>query len=156
MLLSGSRDKSLIIWNLTRDEQNYGYPKRSLHGHSHIVSDCVCDNGSQSYDGSRADSHFHRSSLLTVLTLYLPRGTRPFDSGNSQLVRQHVASLGIPMMFYRSLSPLTTGKLSLARGIVQSSYGTPWETANLPLLTKDTPNGSPVYGSAQTPRTRLL
>jgi guanine nucleotide-binding protein subunit beta-2-like 1 protein len=41
MLLSGSRDKSLIIWNLTRDEQAYGYPKRSLHGHSHIVSDCV-------------------------------------------------------------------------------------------------------------------
>lgn len=42
MLLSGSRDKSLIIWNLTRDEQAYGYPKRSLQGHSHIVSDCVC------------------------------------------------------------------------------------------------------------------
>ena len=44
MLLSGSRDKTLIIWNLTRDEQNYGYPKRSLHGHSHIVSDCVSPN----------------------------------------------------------------------------------------------------------------
>ena len=42
MLLSGSRDKTLIIWNLTRDDQAYGYPKRSLHGHSHIVSDCVC------------------------------------------------------------------------------------------------------------------
>jgi WD40 repeat protein len=41
MLLSASRDKSLIIWNLTRDESAYGYPKRSLHGHSHIVSDCV-------------------------------------------------------------------------------------------------------------------
>jgi WD40 repeat protein len=41
MLLSASRDKSLIIWNLTRDETSYGYPKRSLHGHSHIVSDCV-------------------------------------------------------------------------------------------------------------------
>lgn len=42
MLLSGSRDKTLIIWNLTRDDAAYGYPKRSLHGHSHIVSDCVC------------------------------------------------------------------------------------------------------------------
>ncbi|KAL4933753.1 WD40 repeat-like protein [Aspergillus undulatus] len=41
MLLSGSRDKTLIIWNLTRDENAYGYPKRSLEGHSHIVSDCV-------------------------------------------------------------------------------------------------------------------
>jgi WD40 repeat protein len=45
MLLSGSRDKTLIIWNLTRDETSYGYPKRSLHGHSHIVSDCVCLKG---------------------------------------------------------------------------------------------------------------
>ncbi len=41
MLLSGSRDKTLIIWDLTRDETQYGFPKRSLHGHSHIVSDCV-------------------------------------------------------------------------------------------------------------------
>jgi hypothetical protein len=45
MLLSASRDKTLIIWNLTRDETAYGYPKRSLHGHSHIVSDCVCLHG---------------------------------------------------------------------------------------------------------------
>jgi guanine nucleotide-binding protein subunit beta-2-like 1 protein len=41
MLLSASRDKSLIIWDLTREEGTYGLPKRSLHGHSHIVSDCV-------------------------------------------------------------------------------------------------------------------
>lgn len=41
MLLSGSRDKTLIVWNLTRDDQAYGYPKKSLVGHSHIVSDCV-------------------------------------------------------------------------------------------------------------------
>ncbi|KAI9055768.1 hypothetical protein LZ554_000709 [Drepanopeziza brunnea f. sp. 'monogermtubi'] len=41
LLLSGSRDKTLIIWNLTRDDTAYGYPKRSLHGHSHIISDCV-------------------------------------------------------------------------------------------------------------------
>ena len=49
MLLSGSRDKSLIIWNLTRDDQNYGLPKRSLHGHSHIVSDCVRPSSSASH-----------------------------------------------------------------------------------------------------------
>lgn len=39
ILLSASRDHSVIIWNLTRDEQNYGVPKRSLRGHSHIVED---------------------------------------------------------------------------------------------------------------------
>lgn len=53
MLLSGSRDKTLIIWNLTRDDQNYGYPKRSLHGHSHIVSDCVCYNTTLEVIGGR-------------------------------------------------------------------------------------------------------
>ncbi|KAK9469246.1 WD40 repeat-like protein [Lipomyces arxii] len=39
LLLSGSRDKTLIVWQLTRDEFSYGVPKRSLHGHSHIVQD---------------------------------------------------------------------------------------------------------------------
>lgn len=39
ILLSASRDKSLIIWNLTRDEENYGVPQRSLLGHDHIVQD---------------------------------------------------------------------------------------------------------------------
>ena len=41
MLLSASRDKTLMIWELTREESAYGYPKRRLKGHSHIVSDCV-------------------------------------------------------------------------------------------------------------------
>jgi len=42
ILLSGSRDKTLIIWDLTpNDTGSFGVPKRSLHGHSHIVSDCV-------------------------------------------------------------------------------------------------------------------
>ncbi|KAK9380639.1 40S ribosomal protein RACK1 [Kockiozyma suomiensis] len=41
LLLSASRDKSLIVWQLTRDEHAYGVPKRSLHGHSHIVQDTV-------------------------------------------------------------------------------------------------------------------
>ncbi|KAK9474723.1 40S ribosomal protein RACK1 [Dipodascopsis tothii] len=41
LLLSASRDKTLIVWNLTPGEQSYGAPKRSLHGHSHIIQDCV-------------------------------------------------------------------------------------------------------------------
>ncbi|KAA8649868.1 40S ribosomal RACK1 domain-containing protein [Aspergillus tanneri] len=58
MLLSGSRDKTLIIWNLTRDDQAYGYPKRSLEGHSHIVSDCVISS-----DGAYALSSSWDKSL---------------------------------------------------------------------------------------------
>ena len=30
-----------MIWELTREESAYGFPKRRLKGHSHIVSDCV-------------------------------------------------------------------------------------------------------------------
>lgn len=40
LLLSGSRDKTLITWKLTGGEDNqYGVPKRSFKGHSHIVQD---------------------------------------------------------------------------------------------------------------------
>lgn len=41
MILSSSRDKSLIIWKLTRDEMNYGVPYKRLNGHGHFVSDVV-------------------------------------------------------------------------------------------------------------------
>uniref|UniRef100_A0A2K5II79 Small ribosomal subunit protein RACK1 n=2 Tax=Colobus angolensis palliatus TaxID=336983 RepID=A0A2K5II79_COLAP len=39
MILSASRDKTIIMWKLTRDETNYGIPQRALRGHSHFVSD---------------------------------------------------------------------------------------------------------------------
>jgi guanine nucleotide-binding protein subunit beta-2-like 1 protein len=41
LLLSASRDKTLITWKLTRDDQQYGVPQKSLKGHSHIVQDAV-------------------------------------------------------------------------------------------------------------------
>lgn len=41
MVLSASRDKTIIVWQLTRDDQQYGYAKRALTGHSHFVSDVV-------------------------------------------------------------------------------------------------------------------
>merc|ERR1712241_259800 len=41
MILSASRDKSLIVWKLTRDETQYGIPQKRLHGHGHFVSDVV-------------------------------------------------------------------------------------------------------------------
>jgi guanine nucleotide-binding protein subunit beta-2-like 1 protein len=58
MILTGSRDKSLLIWNLTREsDQNYGTPRRSLHGHSHFVQDVVISSDGQfglsgSWDGT--------------------------------------------------------------------------------------------------------
>lgn len=46
-ILSGSRDKKLIVWNLTRDETNYGVAYRALTGHNHFVSDVVMSSDGQ-------------------------------------------------------------------------------------------------------------
>lgn len=41
-IVSASRDKTLILWQLTKDEQHqYGYAKKSLKGHNYFVSDVV-------------------------------------------------------------------------------------------------------------------
>lgn len=45
MLLSSSRDKSVIVWQLTHssggEDNSYGFARRALRGHSHFVSDVV-------------------------------------------------------------------------------------------------------------------
>jgi len=56
-ILSASRDHTIIVWNITRDEIQYGTPKRSLHGHSHFVQDVVISSDGQfalsgSWDGT--------------------------------------------------------------------------------------------------------
>jgi len=56
--LSASRDKSIISWNITRDDINaYATPRRSLFGHGHFVQDVVISSDGQfalsgSWDGS--------------------------------------------------------------------------------------------------------
>jgi guanine nucleotide-binding protein subunit beta-2-like 1 protein len=57
LLVSASRDKKLILWQLTRDEYNYGVPKKSLNGHGHFLSDVVLSTDGQfalsgSWDGT--------------------------------------------------------------------------------------------------------
>merc|ERR1719238_1373437 len=52
MILSASRDKSIIVWNLTRDEK-YGFPQRRLTGHSHFVQDvAISSDGHFALSGS--------------------------------------------------------------------------------------------------------
>merc|ERR1712025_225562 len=57
MILSASRDKSIIVWQLTREENSWGFAKKSLHGHSHFVQDVVISSDGQfalsgSWDGT--------------------------------------------------------------------------------------------------------
>jgi guanine nucleotide-binding protein subunit beta-2-like 1 protein len=47
MILSASRDKSVIVWTLTHEEGNYGYARRALRGHNHFVSDVVISSDGQ-------------------------------------------------------------------------------------------------------------
>ncbi|XP_039273122.1 small ribosomal subunit protein RACK1-like [Styela clava] len=56
MVLSSSRDRSIILWKLTREEGRYGVPQRRMTGHSHFVSDIVISSDGQfalsgSWDG---------------------------------------------------------------------------------------------------------
>ena len=41
------RDKTVLLWSLTREDTQYGYPKRSLKGHSHFVQDVVISSDGQ-------------------------------------------------------------------------------------------------------------
>jgi guanine nucleotide-binding protein subunit beta-2-like 1 protein len=58
MLLTGSRDKTLMTWNITKESaENYGQPKKSLTGHNHFVQDLVISSDGQfalsgSWDGT--------------------------------------------------------------------------------------------------------
>jgi guanine nucleotide-binding protein subunit beta-2-like 1 protein len=57
MLVSASRDRSILVWTLTREDGNYGFATRSLRGHNHFVSDVVISSDGQyalsgSWDGT--------------------------------------------------------------------------------------------------------
>ena len=45
-IVSGSRDKTAIVWELTGDSVNVGFPKRSLIGHNHIIQDIALSKDS--------------------------------------------------------------------------------------------------------------
>merc|ERR1739847_17370 len=48
MLISASRDKTLIMWNLNKEDSDaYGSPIKRLRGHSHFVSDVVVSSCGQ-------------------------------------------------------------------------------------------------------------
>ncbi|KAE8663964.1 Guanine nucleotide-binding protein subunit beta-like protein [Hibiscus syriacus] len=56
MIVTSSRDKSIILWQLTKDEKTYAVARRRLTGHSHFVQDAVLSSDSQfalscSWDG---------------------------------------------------------------------------------------------------------
>ncbi|KAH6801789.1 receptor for activated C kinase 1B [Perilla frutescens var. frutescens] len=56
MIVTASRDKSIILWSLTKEDRTYGVARRRLTGHSHFVQDVVLSSDGQfalsgSWDG---------------------------------------------------------------------------------------------------------
>jgi guanine nucleotide-binding protein subunit beta-2-like 1 protein len=46
-------DKTLIVWRLLREANNYGVPQKRLYGHSHFISDVVLSSdGNYALSGS--------------------------------------------------------------------------------------------------------
>ena len=68
MLLTASRDKTIIVWQLSRDETNYGYPKKILHGHNHFVSDVVISSDGQFALSASWDKSLRLWDLNTGMT----------------------------------------------------------------------------------------
>jgi len=72
-ILSSSRDKTLILWELKKEEGAYGIPKRRLHGHGHFVTDVVMSS----------DGHYALScswdKTLRLWDLNAGRTTRRFE-----------------------------------------------------------------------------
>jgi len=57
LVLSASRDNSIIVWSLVREEGRYGVARRRLTGHSHYVQDVAISSDGQfalsgSWDGT--------------------------------------------------------------------------------------------------------
>ena len=67
-MLTASRDKTVIVWTLTRDDASYGYPKRILKGHNHFVSDVVISSDGQFALSSSWDKTLRLWDLNTGLT----------------------------------------------------------------------------------------
>jgi len=72
LLVSGSRDKTLMVWKLTRTSEEYAHAQRRLHGHSHFVEDVKLSN----------DGHYALScswdNTLRLWDLTEGRSTRRF------------------------------------------------------------------------------
>ncbi|KAI9347480.1 guanine nucleotide-binding protein subunit beta-2-like 1 [Pilaira anomala] len=65
MVISASRDKSIIVWHITRDEINYGVPRKALIGHNDIVSDLSISSDGQFVISSSWDNTLRLWDLNT-------------------------------------------------------------------------------------------
>jgi len=92
MILSASRDKSLIQWRLTRDDTSYGVMQRKLKGHGHFISDVVMSSDGQFALSGSWDNTLRLWDLSTSQTTRIFKGhtkdvlSVAFSADNRQIV----------------------------------------------------------------------
>merc|ERR1711974_19883 len=129
MILSSSRDKSLIVWKLTKLPKWFG--ERPGTDTLSLTS----------------------SSPATVTSPFPALGITPSASGIWAPAHPPVGSSPTPRRSSRWPSQPTIGRLCPAPGTRPSSCGTPLPCASTPSRRKPTTTGSPASGSPPTTRT---
>nr|CAD1823382.1 unnamed protein product [Ananas comosus var. bracteatus] len=116
-IVSSSRDKSVLVWKLTKDAASaggdaaYGVPQRRLTGHSHFVQDVVLSSDGQFALSGSWDAE------LRLWDINLGTTTRRFVGHTKD-----VLSVAFSVDNRQIVSP---------RATAPSSSGTPWASASL-------------------------
>lgn len=92
MVVSSSRDKTVMVWDITKADEQYGVPRRSLHGHNHFVSDVQLSQDGQFAISSSWDNSLRLWELGSGRTIYRYVGhskdvlSTAFSPDNRQIV----------------------------------------------------------------------
>merc|ERR1712227_364812 len=135
MILSASRDKTVMVWQLTREDGNYGYPKKALRGHGHFVEDVVISSDGQFALSGSWDGTLRLWDLNTGLT------TRRFVGHEKDV---------LSVAFSADNRQIVSGLVTRP-----SSCGTHWASASTlsSLRARAILSGCPVCRSLPMPRT---
>jgi len=97
MILSGSRDKTVIQWKITRGDgegatSDFGYAHRALRGHSHFIDDVVISKDGQfalsaSWDGTLRLWDLHEGKTTRIFVSHSNNiSSVAFSADNRQIV----------------------------------------------------------------------